>query len=95
MAHVHYVMDLYYADPSQKDGFRRDVLRIHSESDAEAIAECERVNGWRNADHYRIRSIRTSARSGDVVIFDSQSASEKSEDAPSIDLPASTERSMA
>jgi len=80
-------MDLYYPDPSQKDGFRRDVLRIHSESDAEAITEAERVNGWRNTSHYRIRSIRTSARSGDVVIFDSQGAEGKDQDAPAAAAP--------
>jgi hypothetical protein len=71
MAHVHYVMDLYFPQNDRTDQFRRDVLRIHAESDAEAVAEAHRVNGWRNSSHYRIRSIRTASRSGDVVVFDS------------------------
>lgn len=72
MAHVHYVMDLYYPEGRKGDQFRREVLRIDAESDGAAIAEGVRISGWRQPSFYRVRSIRTSARSGDVVLFETQ-----------------------
>ena len=77
MAHVHYVMDLYFSEDDSGERFRREVLRIHAESEADAVAEAERVNGWRNSSHYRVRAIKTSARSGDVVVFDSQAGADR------------------
>ena len=74
MAHSHYVMDLFYADGSDPDRFRRDVLRIEADNDEDAMAEGRRVDEWRKTSYYRIRSIRNSARSGDQLIFSSEVA---------------------
>ena len=72
MAHVHYVLDLYFPEGSKPDQFRREVLRIEAANDREAVAEGVRVNGWRQPSYYRVRAIKTSARSGDVVLFETQ-----------------------
>ncbi len=72
MTHSHYVMDLYFPDERRPEGLRRDVMRIFAENDAEAVAEAERINGWKQPAHYDIRSIRNSARSGDKLIFTSR-----------------------
>jgi hypothetical protein len=72
MAHVHYVIDLYFPEGIKPDQFRREVLRIEVPDNDAAIAEGQRVNGWRRPSHYRVRAIRTSARSGDVILFETQ-----------------------
>jgi hypothetical protein len=69
-------MDLYYVDSSERDGFRREVLRIEAGDDATAIEEAKRADGWRRSSFYRIRAIRGSTRSGDVLIYDTQAATE-------------------
>jgi hypothetical protein len=68
------VIDLYYADPGARDGFRREVLRIDVADDDEAIAEAKRVDQWRKTDFFEIRAIRNSVRSGDKLIFSTRSA---------------------
>jgi len=72
MAHVHYVIDLYFAEGIKPDQFRREVLRIEVPDNEAAIAEGQRVKDWRRPSHYRVRAIRTSARSGDVILFETQ-----------------------
>lgn len=72
MAHVHYVIDLFYPEGSKPDQYRREVLRIEVPDNEAAIAEGERISGWRQPSHYRVRAIRTSARSGDVILFETQ-----------------------
>jgi hypothetical protein len=68
------VIDLYYADPAARDGFRREVLRIDVADDDEAIAEGKRADEWRKSSFYEIRAIRNSVRSGDKMIFSTRSA---------------------
>lgn len=72
MAHSHYVMDSYFPDERGRDGLRREVMRIVADDDAEALAEAERLDGWKQSSFYEIRSIKNSARSGDKVIFTSR-----------------------
>ena len=72
MAHSHYVMDLFYPDGSDPDRLRREVLRIEAEDDEAAVAEGHRMDRWRKTSYFQIRAIRTSARSGDKLIFSSQ-----------------------
>jgi hypothetical protein len=81
MAHVHYVLDLYFPEGSKPDQFRREVLRIEAANDGEAVAEGVRVNGWRRPSFYRVRAIKTSARSGDVVLFETQPTAAESVEA--------------
>jgi len=71
MAH-HYVDDLYYRDGKKVEHFRREVLRIDALDDCEAIAEGLRISDWRHPSHYRVRAIKTSARSADVVLFETE-----------------------
>jgi len=81
MAHVHYVLYLYFPEGSKPDQFRREVLRIEAANDGEAVAEGVRVNGWRRPSFYRVRAIKTSARSGDVVLFETQPTAAESAEA--------------
>jgi hypothetical protein len=71
MAH-HYVVDLYYPEDERPDRFRREVLRIEALDDGEAVAEGLRISGWRHPSHYRVRAIKTSVRSDDVILFETQ-----------------------
>ena len=70
VAHSHYVMDSYFPGVSAKP--RREVMRIVADSDAEALAEAARLDGWKQSSFYEVRSINSSARSGDKVIFSSR-----------------------
>ena len=70
MAHSHYVMDSFYSDGSAKP--RREVMRIFADSDAEALIEAKRLDGWKQTSFYEVRSINSSARSGVKVIFTSR-----------------------
>jgi hypothetical protein len=69
MAHSHYVMDLYFPDDAHPERPHREVLRIVADSDEAAITEGKRVNGWRKPRSFQIRSITSSTRSGDKVVF--------------------------
>lgn len=71
-AHTHYVMDLFYPERPGSDRFRRDVLRFEAHDVEAALAEGRRIDSWRKSSFYRIRQITSSARSGDVVIYDSE-----------------------
>ena len=77
----HYVVDLYYPEDKKPDRFRREVLRIAALDDGEAVAEGLRISGWRHPNHYRVRAIKTSARSGDVILFETQPQVEESAEA--------------
>lgn len=68
----HYVMDLYYPDRDARDGYRREALRIDASGDEEAVDEAKRMDRWRASTFFRVRAIRTSARSTDVVVYSSQ-----------------------
>lgn len=72
MARSHYVMDLFYPATDGSDRLRREVLRIESENDEAALAEGQRIDGWRKTEFYQIRAIHNSSRAGDKVIFSSQ-----------------------
>lgn len=74
MAHSHYVMDSYFPDGGGSDRFRREALRLVASDDAEAMAEGRRIDQWKKSSFYQIRSIVTSARSGDKVIYSSRAA---------------------
>jgi hypothetical protein len=72
MSHLHYVMDLYYPDGDRGDGLRRDILRIEAGGDDAALSEARRVSLWKAPSYYCLRSIRSSSRSGDLLIHDSR-----------------------
>ncbi len=86
MAHSHYVMDSYFPDDRERDGLRREVMRIVADDDAAALVEAERLDSWKHSSYYEIRSIRNSVRSGDKVIFSS-----KVEEAAPAEEPATTD----
>ncbi len=67
-------MDSYFADERERDGLRREVMRIVADDDAEALAEAERLDSWKNSSFYEVRAIKNSVRSGDKVIFSSRAA---------------------
>lgn len=71
---VHYVMDLFYPDSTARDGLRREVQRIDAPDDDAAIVKAKRMDRWRASSFFRVRAIRTSVRSGDLVVYDSQLA---------------------
>ena len=70
MAHSHYVMDSFFSNGSIKP--RREVIRIFANNDAEALIEAKRLAGWKQPNFYDVRSINSSARSGDKIIFTSR-----------------------
>jgi hypothetical protein len=72
MPHSHYVMDLYFREDEQSDRYRREVLRIEAGDDEAAVAEGERIDGWRQAGYYTVRAIQTSSRTNDRVIYSSR-----------------------
>jgi hypothetical protein len=76
MSHSHYVMDFYFAEARRPGGFRREVLRVVAIDDAEAVAEGRRIDEWKKSSYYQIRSIVTSARSGDKLIYSSRQVAE-------------------
>jgi hypothetical protein len=74
MPHSHYVMDLYFQDGAKPDKPRHEALRIVADSDDDAVTEGKRIDGWKKPSSFQIRSIRTSTRSGDKVIYTSPAA---------------------
>jgi hypothetical protein len=85
MPHSHYVMDLYFREDEQSDRYRREVLRIEAGDDEAAVAEGERIDGWRQTGYYTVRAIQTSSRTNDRVIYSS-----RIEDPPVADESAQT-----
>jgi hypothetical protein len=72
MAHSHYVMDTYFPDAAGSAKPRREVMRIFADNDADALIEAKRLDGWKQSNFYEVRSINSSARSADKVIFSSR-----------------------
>jgi hypothetical protein len=72
MAHSHYVMDSYFSDTGNSTKPRREVMRIVADSDAEALVEAKRLDSWKQSSFYQVRSINSSVRSGDKVLFTSR-----------------------
>jgi len=70
VAHSHYVMDSYFSNGSTTP--RREVMRIFAHDDAEALIEAKRLDGWKQASFYEVRSINSASRSGDKIIFTSR-----------------------
>lgn len=66
VAHFHYVMDLYYPSAGKP---RHEALRIEVEGDEAAIAEAKRIDLWRKPGSFQVRSINTTARSGDRLVY--------------------------
>lgn len=89
-AHSHYVLDLFYREAEGSDKFRREVLRIEATDDADAMAEAERVNSWRNTDYYQVRAIKGTARTADRIVFTSQIAEAPASGADTIEVASGT-----
>jgi hypothetical protein len=70
VAHSHYVMDSYFSGGSASP--RREVMRIVADNDTSALVEAKRLDSWKQSSFYEVRSINSSARSGDKVIFTSR-----------------------
>lgn len=68
MSQSHYVLDLYYYNDDRPNNLRREVVRIAAKNDEQALAEGLRVAGWKKADRYDIRSIRTAERANDRLV---------------------------
>lgn len=68
MARAHYVLDLFFVMNDRSNDLRREVVRIAAKDDAEALAEGVRISGWKKAERFDIRSIRTSARADDRMV---------------------------
>lgn len=81
MPHSHYVMDLYYLEDARTDRYRREVLRIEASDDAEAAAEGQRIDSWRQPGYYTVRAIQTASRNNDRLIHSSR-VEEPASDAP-------------
>ncbi len=71
MAHSHYVMDLYFPDGGPSNRPRREALRIVADNDEAAVLEGQRIESWRKPASFQIRSIRSSSRTGDKLIYSS------------------------
>jgi len=82
MAHSHYVMDLYFPPVGRSNTPRHEALRIVADDDDAAVLEAKRINVWRKPETFGVRAIRTSARSGDRVIYTSPAATEALPDEP-------------
>jgi hypothetical protein len=64
-------MDSYFT-AANPDKPRREVMRIVADNDADALAEASRLDSWKRSHFYEVRSIESSARSRDKVIFSSR-----------------------
>ena len=82
MAHSHYVMDLYYPPIGRSSTPRHEALRIVADDDEAAVVEAKRIDQWRKPDTFGVRAIRTSARSGDRLIYSSPPATASTPDEP-------------
>ena len=71
MPHSHYVMDLYFQEASNPDRLHHEALRLVADDDDAAIAEGKRIDRWKRPQSFKIRSIRSSTRSGDLVLYTS------------------------
>jgi hypothetical protein len=66
-------MDSYFSNGVEASGFRRETLRMDDlADDTTAIAEGERIQGWKRPVFYEIRAIMTSARSRDRLVYSSR-----------------------
>ena len=97
MAHSHYVMDLYFSAVGNSDKLRREVLRLDAKDDDDAMAEGQRINGWRNAHHFDLRAIQTSGKVGSRLVYSSAALAPTPEDVaiplpgPTLDIAAQAE----
>jgi len=90
MAHSHYVMDLYFLPVGRSDTPRHEALRIVADDDDAAVIEAKRIDVWRKPETFGVRAIRTSARSGDRVIYSSPIGTETATDeSPPADVAVS------
>lgn len=71
MAHSHYMMGLYYAEDGNTDAPRREILRIATTDDTEAVNEASRISGWRQPIRHEVRAITKAARAGDRLVHGS------------------------
>lgn len=79
MAHSHYVMDLYFPAAGKP---RREALRIDAADDDAAIVEAKRIDVWRRPVSFQVRSIRTTSRSGDKLVYSSPPTDETADASP-------------
>jgi hypothetical protein len=87
MAHSHYVVDLYFRDTTNPDRLHHEALRIVADNDDAAIAEGKRIDGWKHPHSFQVRSIKSSTRSGDVVVYASPPLEDGIDD-PVVVMPA-------
>jgi hypothetical protein len=80
MAHSHYVMDCYFPVVAAPGRFRREALRLDAADDAAAVAEAERIDAWKGTNFYELRSITSSSRSGDKLIYSSRQNNAESDE---------------
>lgn len=69
VAQSHYVMDLYFPTAGKP---RREALRMDAEDDETAVTEAKRIDLWRKPASFQVRSIKTTARSGDRLVYNSE-----------------------
>jgi hypothetical protein len=67
----HYMVDCFYPDKGQFDGFRKDSFPIKASNESEAISEAMRVTIGMKPHHFHVRAV---ALKGDTVIYRSENA---------------------
>ena len=67
----HYMVDCFYADKGQSDGFRKESFPIKISSESEAINKAKRTAFGKKPHHFHVRAM---GRKGDVVIYSSEYA---------------------
>ena len=67
----HYMVDCFYPDKGQSDGFRKESFPIKISSESEAISEAKRTAFGKKPHHFHVRAV---ARKGDTDIYRSEYA---------------------
>ena len=67
----HYMVDCFYPDKSQPDGFRTESFPIKVSDESEAINKAKRTAFGKKPHHFHVRAV---GRKDDTVIFSSENA---------------------
>ena len=67
----HYMVDCFYPDTGQSDGFRKESYPIKISNESEAINTAKRTAFGKKPHHFHVRAV---GGKGDVVIYSSEYA---------------------
>jgi hypothetical protein len=68
---IRYMVDCFFPDKDQFDGFRRESFTIKASSDFEAINVAKRAAFGRKSHHFHVCAV---ARKSDVIVYRSENA---------------------